>query len=77
MSEILVTDEDVIEAKVVRIVALHVLFVPSGQPGSSGSCVVNEAGEVVAINEGGYTADDGGDAGLAVGVWGNLWRMPE
>lgn len=46
--------DDVIEARVTRVVALHVMFRPAGKPGSSGSCVVNEAGEVVAINEGGF-----------------------
>lgn len=69
--------EDVIEARVTRIVALHVIFAPSGQPGSSGSCVVNEAGEVVGINEGGYETDDKGEAGLAVGVWGELAQFPK
>lgn len=85
--------DEVVEVKVTRVVALHVLFYPSGQPGSSGSCLVNEAGEVVAINEGGYETDAEADmmplmkwlrklakdneAGLAVGVWGGLHRMPE
>lgn len=70
-------DDDVIEAKVTRVVALHVAFYPSGQPGSSGSCIVNEAGEVVAINEGAYSTDDGDEVGLGVGVWGNLSRLPQ
>lgn len=70
-------DDDVIEAKVTRVVALHLGFYPSGQPGSSGSCLVNEAGEVVAINEGAFSTDDGDEVGLAIGVWGDLSRMPE
>jgi hypothetical protein len=70
-------EPDVIEARITRIVALHLIFSPSGKPGSSGSCIVNEAGEVVAINEGGYSTDDGSEAGLGVGVWSGLWRMPE
>jgi S1-C subfamily serine protease len=53
------------------------MFIPSGKPGSSGSCVVNEWGEVVAINMGGYSTDDGDEAGLAIGVWGDLARMPK
>lgn len=61
--------DDPIEAKVTRVVALHINFYPSGQGGSSGSCVVNEAGEVVGINEGAWPTDDG-EAGTAVGVWG-------
>lgn len=67
---------DVVEARVTRIVALHVLFVPSGKPGSSGSCLVNEAGEVVAINEGGFDTDDG-EAGISIGVWGDLAQTPK
>jgi trypsin-like peptidase len=70
-------EDDVIEARVMRVVALHLIFVPSGRPGSSGSCLVNDAGEVVAINEGGYETDAKDEAGLAVGVWGVLARMPE
>lgn len=69
--------DDVIEARVTRVVALHVIFTPSGKPGSSGSCLVNDAGEVVAINEGGYETEDKEEAGLAVGVWGALSRIPE
>lgn len=69
--------DDVIEARVTRVVALHVMFTPSGQPGSSGSCLLNDAGEVVGVNEGGYDTDVHEVAGLAVGVWGNLWRLPE
>lgn len=42
--------ERVITAKVVRVIAGHIVFDPPGVPGSSGSCVLNEAGEVVGIN---------------------------
>lgn len=83
--------DDVIEARVTRVVALHVIFGPAGQPGSSGSCMVNDAGEVVAINEGAYETDASAsplmrwfrthaasnEAGLAVGVWGSLVAMPK
>jgi len=68
--------EDVVEVKLLRIVALHLIYTPSGKPGSSGSCVVNEAGEVVGINEGGFETDDGGEAGLAVGIWADLVETP-
>jgi S1-C subfamily serine protease len=53
------------------------MFYPSGKPGSSGSCIVNDAGEVVAINEGGYETDDKDEVGLGVGVWGGLHKTPE
>jgi len=69
--------DDRIEAKVTRIVANHLLFFPSGLGGSSGSCVLNEAGEVVAINEGSFATDDHEMAGLAVGVWEKLAVIPE
>jgi hypothetical protein len=32
---------------------------------------LNEAGETVAINQGGRTTENNGQAGLGVGVWGN------
>lgn len=70
-------EDDVVEARVSRVVALHVVFYPAGKPGSSGSCVVNEAGEVVAINEGAYETDDKQEAGIAVGIWGSLKDMPQ
>jgi V8-like Glu-specific endopeptidase len=70
-------DEDVIDAHVTRVVALHVEFYPSGEVGSSGSCVLNAAGEVVAINSGAWPTDDHSKGGHAVGVWGALARMPE
>jgi hypothetical protein len=69
--------DDRIEAKVTRVVANHVVFHPSGLGGSSGSCVLNELGEVVAINEGSFPTEDRELAGLAVGVWGELHRIPE
>lgn len=67
--------DDVIEAKVTRVVALHVLFIPSGKPGSSGSCLLNDRGQVVGVNEGAFTSDDKQEAGLAVGVWGKWARV--
>lgn len=69
--------EDVIEAKVTRIVANHLIFIPAGKPGSSGSCVLNDAGQVVGINEGAFTTDDKDEAGLAVAVWGVLKDPPK
>lgn len=66
--------DDEIEAKVTRIVAGHIQFVPSGVGGSSGSCLLNERGEVVGINEGSWPTDDG-IGGMAVGVWGTLARV--
>lgn len=69
--------DDVIEAKVTRIVALHVQFYPAGQGGSSGSCVLNDAGEVVAINSAGWPTDDKEEGGQAVGIWGVFKDLPK
>lgn len=40
-------------AKVLRLVAGILVFDPAGEPGTSGSCILNAKGEVVAINVGG------------------------
>lgn len=68
--------DDEIEAKVTRIVAGHIQFVPSGVGGSSGSCLLNERGEVVGINEGSWPTDDG-IGGMAVGVWRSILEVPK
>ncbi len=36
--------------RVIRVTVGHVIFDPTGTPGTSGSCVLNEDGKVVAIN---------------------------
>lgn len=73
-----VMSEERIEAHVTRIVANHVFYVPSGHEGSSGSCVLNDAGEVVAIVEGGFgTNDKDQEGGIGVGVYGDLVRVPK
>jgi V8-like Glu-specific endopeptidase len=69
--------DDRIEAHVTRVIANHLIFVPAGQPGSSGSCVLNDAGQVVGINEGGFSTDEHEEAGLAVGVWSSLRDVPK
>lgn len=61
--------EKLVEAKVVRVIAGHLLLDKSGEPGSSGSCVFNGRNEVVAINAAGLPIG-GSEAGWVVGVWG-------
>lgn len=66
---------DVVEAKVVRLLNGHLIFKSAGRPGSSGSCILNESGEVVAINQGGKDMDDKAEDGVGVGVWGNWLQL--
>lgn len=59
---------EVIRVRVTRVVAGHVIYHPAGKPGSSGSCVWNQDGQVVAINVWGQ--DVGTDeVGIGVGIW--------
>jgi V8-like Glu-specific endopeptidase len=57
------------EVTVLRVVAGHVVFKPTVSVGSSGSCVLNEAGEVVGVVAFGIDADSGDEAAVATGVW--------
>lgn len=63
---------EVIRATVLRVVAGHVIYMPGGRPGSSGSCVLNAAGEVVAINAGMFHDSE---AGIGVGVWRGVFEV--
>lgn len=62
----------VLEGRVTRIVAGHLIMDVTSFEGSSGSCALNSRGEVVALVEFGKGLDKPGDevAGL-VGVWGD------
>lgn len=60
-----------VSTRVTQREAGHIVFEDDGKPGSSGSCVFNDSGEVVAINAAGLGQDEGNErAGWAVGVWG-------
>jgi hypothetical protein len=62
----------VVDAKVVRVIAGHLFLDDFGKPGSSGSCVFNESGEVVGINSGGNHLDgDVAIVGRVVGIYGD------
>ena len=63
------------DSRVVRVVNRHVVMYPPGVPGTSGSCVLNERGEVVGINKSGKDLDDGNTVGVAVGVWPPLLEL--
>ena len=63
------------ESTVIRVFNGHVVYYPPGVPGTSGSCVLNERGEVVAINAFGRELEDANTVGGAVGVWGDLLEL--
>jgi hypothetical protein len=65
------------ESHVVRVVAGHLILDRAAESGSSGSCVVNDADEIVAVNMGGRVVGTGNETvGVAVGVWGDLLELP-
>ena len=57
-----------VRAKVLHIFAGHITLDGTPGRGSSGSCVLNEALEIVAINSGGYRRGIGEDPNTGVGV---------
>ena len=63
------------EATVIRVRNAHVYYYPPGVEGTSGSCVLNAAGEVVAINVLGMATEDNNGVGGGVGVWGDLLQL--
>lgn len=63
------------ESTVIRIRGGHVVYWPPGVPGTSGSCVLNAAGEVVAVNAFGQDLEDESKIGGAPGVWGDLLQL--
>lgn len=63
---------EVFSSKVTRVFNGTIALDPAGKHGSSGSCVLNEAGEAIAINKGGTdTENSNGVIGIAVGIWGD------
>lgn len=60
------------EVEVLRTTAGHVVFSPTVDHGTSGSCVLNAKGEVVGIVSWGVTLGNNDEVGVAVGVWGEL-----
>lgn len=64
-------------SKVVRSMAGSLSYEPAGVPGSSGSCVLNEKGEVVAINVGRLVLEDRSAVGIGVAVWPPWFEVPK
>lgn len=64
---------DVLAVKVVRVVAGSVIYKPGVKPGSSGSCVLDANGHLVAINAWAKAVGSMGEkeVGIGVGVWGS------
>ncbi|HYM26318.1 MAG TPA: hypothetical protein VEU08_24040, partial [Vicinamibacterales bacterium] len=69
-----------VSVTVENVVAGHVIVTAKARPGSSGGCVLNARGELVAIVSG-QLEIDGQPFGLTVGVWGPLadvsWEIPQ
>ncbi len=63
--------ERVMDGRVARIVAGHLIMDTITFPGSSGSCVLNERGEVVALVSFGKGLDDNEEVAGFIGVWGD------
>jgi len=63
----------VFESTVTRSVAGVLHYVPGGMPGTSGSCVLNEKGELVAIDVNKRWADNRKPGGGGVAVYG-VWK---
>jgi hypothetical protein len=63
------------EVEVLRVVAGHVVFKPTVDFGTSGSCILNEDGEVVGVIAKGVSMHNDEEVGVGVGVWGG-WLKP-
>lgn len=61
------------QARVQRSVSGHLILDEPPMRGASGSCVLNEQGEVVAIITGGVNVGAGGAVGFVVSVSGQWW----
>lgn len=64
-------EAEVSDIEVMRIFNGQVIFHPAGKSGSSGGCVLNERGEIVAINSAGHPLEDKSEVGIGVGLWGD------
>lgn len=74
---------EVVKAKVLNVRAGRIYYDASPGPGSSGSCVLNQAGEVVGIHTSIYVLWKGheqhttGSGYVIVGEWGKFWTQDE
>lgn len=67
----------VFKVKALRVIGGHLAYKPAGEPGSSGSCVVNSRGEIVAVNAGAIELQDKNRVGVGVAVWGSWLTLGE
>lgn len=73
--------EEVVQATVLNVRGGMLYYDETPGPGSSGSCILNQAGEVVGINTSMYRAVDGrslditGIGELIVGKWAVMWTL--
>lgn len=64
-----------IEAKVTGVDLGKLLFAPKGAPGSSGGCILNAQGEVLAINKGGVGLENNTIIGVGIAIWGDWLKF--
>jgi V8-like Glu-specific endopeptidase len=69
-----VADRLHLNARVLRVVAGHVFMDRTTYPGSSGSCVLNENGELVGLVTGAMSTNDRGSSAVITGLWGEWGR---
>jgi len=66
-----------VRTRVLEIVAGHISYDKGAGPGSSGSCVLlEETGELVAINVGQFEIATDRTRGIGVAVWGDWLQIP-
>lgn len=63
-------EERTFKRRVLRTKAGNLMLDEAGTPGSSGSCILNAAGEVMAINAWGLDLKSLEEIGIGPGVWG-------
>ncbi len=59
-----------VHTTVLRVVAETVFYREAATAGSSGGCLLNDAGEIVGVIDAAYPTEDHGAVGTAVAAWG-------
>lgn len=64
--------QELVKVKVLWAISAHIILDKPGAPGSSGGCILNSSGEVVAINSWGKELDNHEEIGIGIGIWGTV-----